>query len=114
MFKFVKGLALLIPTIIGVVLLAIVLQKLPEVNTNMELMELKMNSLVGIIGVAVSVWIGLNIYNVVEKEEVAKMAEKIKHLESLIEESEIKIASMNEKIEQTEERINRGVKAVFG
>lgn len=98
MFKFVKGLALLIPTIIGVILLIIVLQKLPEVDTNIELMELKMNSLIGIIGVAVSVWIGLNIYNVVEKEEIYKTNKRLEEMEK-------KLKALEEDIEKASKQV---------
>ncbi len=70
MYKFFKGLALFIPTIISFIMLKIVVLKLDGATTDIRILELKMDSIIGIIGVAVSVWIGLNIYNLVEKNEI--------------------------------------------
>lgn len=69
-YKFCKGMALLLPTLIGCILVKIVALEFTHTMTDIKILEVKMNSMVGIIGVAVSVWIGLNVYNLIEKNEI--------------------------------------------
>jgi hypothetical protein len=79
--KIIKGFALLLPTIIGVALLIIVLLRFTGTMDDIQVLEAKMNSLIGIIGVAVAVWIGLNVYNIAERKEIEVLQAKIKQLD---------------------------------
>lgn len=80
MYRCIKGIALLLPTIIGCALLVVVLLKFSGTMTDVQVLEAKMDSLIGIIGVAVSVWIGLNIYNVAERKEIESLRAEIKNI----------------------------------
>jgi hypothetical protein len=105
MEKFIKRVALFIPAVISITLMIVVLIKIPEAKTTTQAMEIKMDSLIGIVGVAVSVWIGLNIYNVIEKTEFEKLIESNKKLETkvndLIEEAEKSNKEFQDKIEKS-------------
>lgn len=81
LLKFTKIIALLIPTILSGVILYIIITRFNQGGTDVELLEAKLNVGLSIIGIAISVWIGLNIYNVVEKKEVEKVSELYRSLE---------------------------------
>ncbi len=72
-----KGLALFIPTVISIGLVFIIIKKFDEAKTDVQIVELKMDSIIVIIGVAVSVWIGMNVYNLIEKKELEEIKNKI-------------------------------------
>lgn len=98
MNKIIKGAALFIPTIICCILLILVTLKVPETTTAMEVMEIRMDSLLGIIGVAVSVWIGLNIYNIVERNEIDNTYKRLEETEKKLEELEKKIEEASNQV----------------
>lgn len=55
---------------------------------SLESINTKFNTIIALIGLAITVWLGLNIYNAIEREELKKLKSDLKKFEK--EESEIK------------------------
>lgn len=78
--KFIKIVALFIPTVVSGILLCIVIIRFNPDMTDVQLLESKMNITLSIIGIAITVWIGLNIYNLIERKELESLQEELKKL----------------------------------
>lgn len=95
-WKVIKGLALFTPLIISIILLIVVIARFNEDITNLQMLETKLNIGLSIIGIAITVWVGLNIYNVVERKEVEAVTMKAESLEKQLKDFEIEIKKMKE------------------
>lgn len=86
--KIVKGLTLLIPLIISLVVLAvcIVLTVQSPATDPINILDAKLNLGISIIGLAITVWVGLNIYNLIERKDLERLIEKISEIEKKSEE----------------------------
>ena len=147
--KFIKGIALVTPLILSIILLVgvfgrafapvtvseVTIEVIPEnstesiggselaneasmayaayreylqsdYNNRAERLEAQFDLLMAVIGVAVTTWIGLNVYNAAEKKQVDDLAKKSAQLEE-------KIAKSQQKINELEQAIESGIAARF-
>lgn len=72
--KKIKAIALVIPTIISFIVFVTLVFK---DSNNSQTIDMG----ISILGIAITVWVGLNIYNVIEKKQVDNLDEKINKLE---------------------------------
>lgn len=72
-----------------------------------EQLESNFNILMAVIGIAVTTWIGLNVYNIAEKKQVDELAIKAAQLEK-------EIAEAQKKLDEIEQQLRDGIVPVFG
>jgi hypothetical protein len=71
--KIAKIAALFVPAVLSGVLICVTIVKLGNNAYCLDSLEFKLNAGLSIIGIAVTVWVGLNIYNVVERTQIDKL-----------------------------------------
>jgi ABC-type multidrug transport system fused ATPase/permease subunit len=76
-----------------------------EYETAVRQIESKTNILLAIVGIAVTVWIGINVYNAVERYQVDKLEEKTGSLNAKLAEFEEKMNNMSTKLTEFEVKI---------
>lgn len=103
-FKFIKGLALFIPTVISGIVLVLLIIDTREQITDVQDIELKLNTGLYIIGIAISVWVGLNIYNLIEKKQVEELDKLTQELNEKINQISPKINNFDNRMDEEEKR----------
>ena len=77
-----------------------------------ERLESKFNIVLSVVGVAVTVWVGLSIYNAVERREVEMIGNTVTSLEEKVKELEKKAKELEKKAKELEKKA-QNVTAVF-
>lgn len=80
--KLCKGCSLLIPSIISITVFFLVIISATESVNLSRSVEIKLNMGLSLIGIAVTVWVGLNIYNLIEKKQLELLENKVVELEN--------------------------------
>lgn len=70
--EFLKIFAVVFPVILVILIVIFIMYSISKIgfSSNVEIFKTQNEVLIGIIGLAVSVWIGLNIYNLISKDEI--------------------------------------------
>lgn len=77
-----------------------------------EQLENQFNILMAVIGIAVTTWIGLNVYNIAEKKQVDELAMKAMELEQEIIKSQKKLKELEQELNESVDRILENEKAI--
>lgn len=104
--EFTKAFCLLIPTVISIIclvcvgMITFIRSQFPNnFAYRLQLIEATNGSLLAIIGIAITVWVGLNIYNLVEKREIEILTKSVDDYRQIIE-------SLSKDVESRSEEIN--------
>lgn len=106
-YKIIKSIILLVPLVISTIVLIVVLVNVDGNISDLQAIEIKIDMGIAIIGIAISVWVGLNLYNLVEKKQVDELNELTSRLKKDIEEITPKIKEIMPKIYEFEQELKK-------
>jgi hypothetical protein len=105
-FEIVKGIALLTPLIISIIVLLIVIIDSQSTTTFSDAIESKINMGIAIIGLAVTVWVGLNIYTLVENKQFNSLISKIQETDNMLDKINQRMLMEEKRLTYTHHFIN--------
>lgn len=96
--KFCKGCSLFIPSIVSITILFLVIISAAESVSFSQSVEIKLNMGLSLIGIAITVWVGLNIYNLIEKKQLEILEKKVVDIERNVLAARDSLSSVEEEL----------------